>query len=186
MSGRPRKLPEREEVVRLYVEEGLGTPQIARMFNVSDPRTVRVQLLAAGVKLRKCGGWGRPLKCIECGEPVERVWHPGFKCWYGRRCKDHQRLHRTKVCSDFAKRFRASNPEVLKKRYDKWAGQLKSMSFGELLQEIKDNPCQIKKAELLRKMRKLQRMGRAEEAITLAQKAYPTLVPKLESLGPTL
>lgn len=178
MSGRSRKLPEREEVVRLYTEENLGTPQIARMFGVSDPHTVRTQLLLAGIKLRKCGGWGRPNKCIECGEPVKRVWHRKFKCWYGRRCKDHQRAHRKKVCADFSRRFKAKHPEIVKQRYDKWAAQLKTMSFEELLQKIKDKPCQIKKAELLRKMRKLQRMGRAEEAIALARKAYPTLALK--------
>lgn len=175
MAGRARKLPSREEVVRLYVEEGLGTPQIARMFGLSDPHGVRLQLLRAGIKLRRKTVRA---KCVECGKPVVRTWHAKFKTWYGNRCKDHQKAHRKQVCSDWAKRFRETHPALVKERFARWVNRLRSMNFSELYQEIKEKPCKFKKEELLRKLRKLNRMGRSEEAIKLAVKAFPMPRPK--------
>lgn len=92
-NGRPRKLPERSEVVRLYVEENLATTAIARMFGVTDPHTVRMQLLKAGVELRRktvalfC-------KVAECGKPVVKIEHASLKTEYGTLCADHRNIHR--------------------------------------------------------------------------------------------
>jgi hypothetical protein len=177
MGGVSRKLPSREEVARLYVEEHLSTTMIARMFDCCE-NSVRLQLIRHGVMLRNVGvGWTGA--CIEpgCGKPVVRVWHAKLKSWYGRRCETHQREHRKKVCYDFGKRDRAKRPEILKQRYDEWYNRLKLLSDEELLQEIKEKPCRTNKAVLLRKMRQLLRTGHAQEAINLALKAYPTLAP---------
>lgn len=177
--GQPRKLPSREEVVRLYVEENRGTPEIARMFGVSDPHTVRSALLRAGVTLRR-----HTVRetCVEegCRKPVAHVRHNKFGL-YGKRCEEHQKAHRKKVCSDWSKRFRKENPELAKERFDKWINRIRSMTFEELYQEIKEKPCRFKKEELLRKMRNLNRMGRSQEAITLALESFHLLQQKQES-----
>ena len=178
MDGRPRKLPSRDEVVRLYVEENRGTPEIARMFGVSDPHTVRSMLLRAGVTLRR--HTVRKV-CIEegCGKTVMRVRHSKFGL-YGKRCGEHQLSHRKKVCGNWSKRFRKENPELVKERFEKWVNRIRSMTFEELNREIKEKPCQFKKQELLRKLRKLNRMGKSQEAIALALESFPSLLRRQE------
>lgn len=180
--GKPRKLP-REEVVRLYVEQGLATTRIAQMFGVSDPCTVRTQLLRAGVVLRT--HTVRQI-CIEegCGKPVFRTLHKANGSLYGNRCEGHQKQHRRKVCATWSKQFRTNNPELARKLCEAWINRLRNMTPEQLITEIKEKPCQFKKEELLRKLRSLSRQGRSREAIELVTKWIPSPPLKQESPRP--
>lgn len=93
MGGRPRKLPEREEVARLY-QCGISTVEIARMFG-TVPRSVRVQLIRAGVKLRPVGNHKQLSHCRVqgCTKPIKKIRHAGNGSIYGTMCAYHRKLH---------------------------------------------------------------------------------------------
>lgn len=87
-----RKLPDREELVRLYSVEMRSTCWIATRFG-ARPNAVRSALLAYGVEMRtKNHGTS---KCIEpgCVKPAFKVRHAGNGSMYGTRCKFHRALH---------------------------------------------------------------------------------------------
>lgn len=91
--GKPRKLPETVELARLYLEDNLSTPEIARRFGVTDPHTVRTALLRAGVPMRRKTV---ALHCTVdgCSEPIHKIKHAGNGAEYGTLCSWHWQQHR--------------------------------------------------------------------------------------------
>jgi hypothetical protein len=109
---RRRKLPDGEKLRELYVKQGLSTPEIARMYNASDPKTVREALIKAGVKLRGPGPRKR-LTCAEtgCNNPVQRILHKGNGSLYGTLCKMHRILQRRELGREYTRRMKKIPPE---------------------------------------------------------------------------
>lgn len=92
--GKPRKMPSREEVVRLYVEEGLSTTQIAKMFGSTCHHSARLQLVRAGVPRRRAGIVRRKACKVEgCFSPVFDIYHKALGVWYGTMCRQHRAEH---------------------------------------------------------------------------------------------
>jgi hypothetical protein len=92
--GRPRKLPSGPILLQLYVAEQWSTPEIARCYGVTDPHTVRTALLRFGVTLRRRTN-ARRCSVRQCHAPVFKIRHAKNGSWYGRRCEQHWRVHRT-------------------------------------------------------------------------------------------
>jgi hypothetical protein len=90
----------------LYVVKKMTTPEIGRLFGVGH-QAVRHRLIDVGIRPRKVG-ISRYTVCIEvgCHLPVYRVQHKTNGSWYGKRCFEHWRAHRKRVCADYAKNNR--------------------------------------------------------------------------------
>jgi hypothetical protein len=90
----------------LYVVKNMTTTEIGKMFSTGHG-AVRHRLLDVGIKPRKVG-ISRYTICVEdgCDKPVYRIQHKTNGSWYGKRCREHWKGHRKKICADYAKRNR--------------------------------------------------------------------------------
>lgn len=93
-----RKLPPREVLMDLYVNQRLSTVKIANMYHASDPSVVRQALVKYGIP-RRFGSETKTQTCDypDCKEPVHRIRHAGNGSEYGTLCKKHWKLHRAEL-----------------------------------------------------------------------------------------
>lgn len=90
----------------LYVVKNMTTPEIGKLFGVGH-HAVRHRLIDVGIRPRKVG-ISRYTTCIEdgCNLPVHRIQHKTNGSWYGRRCYEHFKMHRKRVCAEYNKNNR--------------------------------------------------------------------------------
>lgn len=170
-----------KEILDLYTKKGLSTVKIAKIVHASDPQIVRSILLRSGAEIRHAKDYSAQTCRIKgCDRPVQKIHHATNGCNYGTRCAEHLKQHRKSVCKISAQKFRASHPGELARRCRLWAEKYRTMTFDELYQIVKENPCQFRKQELLRKLRKLNRQGKSREVISKALLAFPMNPPKQE------
>jgi hypothetical protein len=116
--GRVAKLPDIEELERLYVDERLTSVQIAKMFNcvpssvIHQMRHYQVPTRPRGKGNKRDSSQCREIVNVEtgekCGKPVHKIRHAGNGALYGTRCLEHRKEH-----------YRRLNREGSRKRFNR-------------------------------------------------------------------
>src|SRR5579872_4162664 len=112
--GQPRKLPAREEVVRLYVEERLPITKIAKMYGACH-KSVLAQLNRAGAPIRR-HTVAEKCRISRCKNPVQKILHRGNGSLYGTLCAEHRESHRLKLNRNIRRRLNGITPD----RFNPW------------------------------------------------------------------
>lgn len=102
-----RKIPADFDLLYdLYITENMTTTEIGKLFDVHHG-AVRRRLRDVGILPRKVG-ISRYTICVEkgCDKPIHRIQHKTNGSWYGKRCFEHWKAHRKRVCADYGKNNR--------------------------------------------------------------------------------
>lgn len=104
---------------KLYWTENRSLVEVAALFDVTHKSLSRVFIqLGIPRRLRHAKGQSRWSRCVECGEPVVKIRHAKNGSLYGKRCRDHQRLHKNRVTA-----VKGKQPAVKARRkelFERW------------------------------------------------------------------
>ena len=97
-----RKVPnDRELLFDMYWNRNMTTPEIAARF-ATDHSVIKRRMNQLNIPRRK-RGVSRHTICIEdnCDRPAFKLLHKKNGSYYGRRCLDHWRKHRIRICTAY-------------------------------------------------------------------------------------